>query len=151
MEKQIIDTYEYNNALKLKLNAEVDSLSNDEKTVLILHFGLSAEGYKTMDEIARILNVSKETVRELECSALSKIEPIEKSINEDIYSENERLKIILKPKIEKLPEDQKNVIILHFGLDGHTPKTINEIASILNLTNTKVKNLEIEALRNLRK
>lgn len=151
MEKQLTNTYEYNNALKIKLKAEVDSLSDDEKTVLILHFGLTSEGYKTMDEISQIMNISKETVRELECSALSKIEPIEKSYDEDIYSENERLKIVLKPKIEKLPEDQKNVIILHFGLDGNTPKTIDEIASILNLSNTKVKYLEIEALRNLRK
>ena len=58
---------------------------------------------------------------------------------------------MLRPKINKLPQDQKIVISLHFGLDDNRPKTISEISKILHLTSSEVKQLEIEALRNLRK
>ena len=151
MYRDFINDPHYNQLLKIRLKGEIDSLTDNEKIVLILHFGLSKEGYKTMKEITKIMKLSKEEVRELECSALSKIEPIDYPIAEDVYSENERLKIMLRPKINKLPQDQKIVISLHFGLDDNRPKTISEISKILHLTSSEVKQLEIEALRNLRK
>ena len=151
MNKELKNIYEYNDALKSKLNSEIDTLNDEEKTVLVLHLGLSNLGYKTTKEIALLMNKSNEEIRKIQFEALSKVEPIEGSVDEAVYKKNERLKVILKPKIDKLPSEQKEVITLHFGLDGNCPKTINEISNLLGISAEKVKKLEIKALRNLYK
>ncbi len=52
--------------------------------------------------------------------------------------------------IEKLPEKERKVIELRFGLKGSEPKTLREIGEILGVSRERVRQLETRALRKLR-
>ena len=51
---------------------------------------------------------------------------------------------------DSMSEYQRKIIRLKYGLDDGIPKTIDEIASILNVTSTRVKQIEERAIRSLR-
>ena len=44
----------------------------------------------------------------------------------------------------------RRVLSLRFGLDGESPKTLEEVGSILGITRERVRQLESRALRELR-
>lgn len=67
----------------------------------------------------------------------------EKVINEILSREIEEM-------LEKLPEKERRVIELRFGLRGEEPKTLREIGEILNISRERVRQLETRALRKLR-
>ncbi|SHK15045.1 sigma-70 family RNA polymerase sigma factor [Thermocrinis minervae] len=52
--------------------------------------------------------------------------------------------------LDKLPEKERRVIELRFGLRGEEPKTLREIGEILNISRERVRQLETRALRKLR-
>lgn len=52
--------------------------------------------------------------------------------------------------LERLGERSRTILRLRFGLDGDSPKTLNEIGAILGLTRERVRQLEREALAGLR-
>jgi DNA-directed RNA polymerase, sigma subunit (sigma70/sigma32) len=67
----------------------------------------------------------------------------EKVINEILSREIEEM-------LDKLPEKERRVIELRFGLRGEEPKTLREIGEILNISRERVRQLETRALRKLR-
>ncbi len=52
--------------------------------------------------------------------------------------------------LEKLPEKERRVIELRFGLSGEEPKTLREIGEALGVSRERVRQLETRALRKLR-
>ncbi len=52
--------------------------------------------------------------------------------------------------LEKLPEKERKVVELRFGLGGVEPKTLREIGDILGVSRERVRQLETRALRKLR-
>ncbi len=52
--------------------------------------------------------------------------------------------------LDRLPEKERRVIELRFGLRGNEPKTLREIGDILGVSRERVRQLETRALRKLR-
>jgi RNA polymerase nonessential primary-like sigma factor len=52
--------------------------------------------------------------------------------------------------MEVLKENEKQIIVLRFGLDGDEPKTLEEIGKIFGLTRERVRQIEASALAKLR-
>ena len=66
-----------------------------------------------------------------------------KKINAELYL-NEKMKNILKDR-------EKTIIELRFGLDGHKPKTQNEIAKSMGISRSYVSRIETKAINKLSK
>ena len=59
----------------------LDMLSNDEKRVIILRFGLDREEPQTLEAIGKIFGVTRERIRQIEQKALNKLRRIMKRKN----------------------------------------------------------------------
>ena len=81
---------------------------------------------------------------------------------EEVLENNERnieVEVGLKMKIKLLYEKMKSlirdrertIIELRFGLDGHKPKTQNEIASMMGISRSYVSRIETKAIEKLSK
>jgi RNA polymerase primary sigma factor len=55
----------------------------------------------------------------------------------------------LAAALQVLPERDRNVLILRYGLDNAEPKTLEEIGRRLGLTRERVRQIELESLRHL--
>lgn len=67
----------------------------------------------------------------------------EKVIDEALEKEIEDL-------LDRLPEKERRVLELRFGLRGEEPRTLREIGEILQISRERVRQLETRALRKLR-
>jgi RNA polymerase primary sigma factor len=56
----------------------------------------------------------------------------------------------IEEMLDKLPEKERRVVELRFGLRGEEPRTLREIGEILNISRERVRQLETRALRKLR-
>ncbi len=59
------------------------------------------------------------------------------------------LRTALHKAVAVLPEREREVVALHFGVDGGEPQTLAEIGRRLGLTRERVRQIEVEALRRL--
>jgi RNA polymerase sigma factor (sigma-70 family) len=55
----------------------------------------------------------------------------------------------LSSVLEALPERQRVVVTMRYGLDGRDPRTLDEIAKELRLTRERVRQIEVETLGQL--
>lgn len=69
-------------------------------------------------------------------------------VEEDIVKDFLEKEII--SLMEKLPEKERKVLELRYGLNREEPKTLREIGEILNISRERVRQLESRALRKLR-
>jgi RNA polymerase primary sigma factor len=119
------------------------------------------------DEISRSMAISTEEVNEL-LNALS-LEPIslETPIGEDDDQlsdcvedqsiqrpEDEAAESILGQQVREimntLPEREKRVIELRFGLDNGTSRTLEQVSREMDITRERVRQIELKALKMLR-
>jgi RNA polymerase primary sigma factor len=56
---------------------------------------------------------------------------------------------VLQLGLEHLSDRDRRVLELRYGLDGHDPRTLDEIGGEFNLTRERIRQIEIEALREL--
>ena len=56
-----------------KLPCILDTLKKHERNVLTLRFGLDGGGEKTLEEVGKALNVTRERIRQIEAKALRKM------------------------------------------------------------------------------
>ena len=68
----------------------------------------------------------------------------------EILIDYEKLEI-LGESFYNLNELQKKVLISRYGLDGESPKTLNEIALTIGLTKERVRQIEVKAISILKK
>ena len=62
-----------NQLLKLQIATVLDSLTGRERRVLQLRFGLEDGRARTLEEVGKELNVSRERIRQIEAKALQKL------------------------------------------------------------------------------
>ena len=62
-----------NNALKGSIEDLLSTLPEREKKIITYRFGINGEMPKTLEQLGEIMGYSKERIRQLEDSALSKI------------------------------------------------------------------------------
>jgi RNA polymerase primary sigma factor len=86
------------------------------------------------DESGRLTDVVADDVSQ------SPMEALERLIQQE---EVERV-------LECLTDREREILIRRFGLDGHPPRTLNEVASGFRLTRERVRQIEAGALRKLR-
>jgi len=60
-------------ALRIRVRESMDALEDREQVILRLRFGLDSEGPHTLEEIGRVVGLSRERVRQLEAQALGKL------------------------------------------------------------------------------
>jgi len=118
---------------------------------------IEKEGYKIDPaEVERILQISKmplsldAPVGEEEDTFF--VDFLSKHGTADVEEKvmNEILSKEIEEMLDKLPEKERRVIELRFGLRGEEPKTLREIGEILNISRERVRQLETRALRKLR-
>lgn len=60
------------------------------------------------------------------------------------------LRCTVRRLVDLLDEREKNVIIFRFGLNGSSPKTLDEVGQIFSLTRERIRQIEKRALKQLR-
>ncbi|WP_185855990.1 sigma-70 family RNA polymerase sigma factor [Blattabacterium cuenoti] len=68
----------------------------------------------------------------------------------DEHLEKESLRKDIKRILETLSERERRVIILHFGLNGSPPMTLEEVGQSCDLTRERVRQIESIALKRLK-
>lgn len=79
-----------NNVLQEKCDRLLAKLSDLERAVIQLRFGLTNDGGLTLEKTARRLNLSRERVRQIQLSALAKLkhEPVARWLMDDLEHQN---------------------------------------------------------------
>lgn len=130
-------------------------------------WNLKHGSHPTLEEIAEGLSVTVEKVETaLECA----VDPISLDMEvgsddgttigeyiEDTHSEDpfQRLSLVslrehIHTVLESLDPKEKETVLMRFGLDDGRIKTLGEIGQKLHLTNERVRQIEIKALRKLK-
>jgi RNA polymerase primary sigma factor len=74
----------------------------------------------------------------------------ESSARPDARTANELRQRELARALESLNPRMQKVLLLRFGLDGSSPKTLEEVGTVLGITRERVRQIETRALRELR-
>ena len=107
-------------------------------------------------EAARLMNISQDAVsldtkiKEDEDGELGDF--IQDTTTESPSEAVERtlLKEALADLLNSLMERERDILIMRFGLNGETPKSLEEVGNRFNLTRERVRQIEEKALRKLR-
>ena len=113
--------------------------------------------HKPAEEVRRVLNLNE---RMASLDAPLDIDPM-LSIGESIPDEqaeapedllhNAEIEHYVQDWLRQLTEKQRMVIERRYGLNGHDLSTLEELASSLNLTRERVRQIQIEGLESLRR
>lgn len=126
---------------------------------------MNGEEY-TDEDLRKHLNISQATLNTLkrwegdavslnvmiggeEDTELSEFVQSEEPDPETIYINNEMAELVDK-LMECLDDRERFVIEERFGLHGKTPKTLEEIGSILKVTRERVRQIELKAMKKLK-
>lgn len=115
------------------------------------------------NEILMFLRGSKKTKSEVylnepigkdkddnEITLLEILENDDKSIEDEIDLKM-KTKILYEKMNEVLKDREREILILRFGLNGHKPKTQNEIAKQMGISRSYVSRIETKAIQKLSK
>jgi len=82
-------------------------------------------------------------------------ELIDYLVDEEVDIENETINEQLKQEIDKvldiLPERERLILELRFGIGTEEPMTLEQIGNMLGLTRERIRQIEIKALKKLRR
>jgi RNA polymerase primary sigma factor len=121
----------------------------------------------TDKEIATEVNLTERTVtglRQGKTSTISLFDPIqngaegefkdiiadEKSIAPDDIARDEETLNTMNKLVKQLPERERVILKLRFGLDGEKPKTLEEVSRSIGRTRERVRQIQNQALETLR-
>jgi RNA polymerase primary sigma factor len=118
-----------------------------------------------VDDVARDLEMSPETVEELALIAqipISLERPVGDAdamlgdfvVDETAVAPEDAVDAKLKRQIvhrllQNLPERQRRVLELRYGLDGGAGRTLDDVASMFDLTRERIRQIEIQGLKKL--
>lgn len=120
------------------------------------------------EEIAEMLDVPLEDVEKLlylndkvtsfdtpighdEHKSLLDTIPDENSTNPAVLLTDENLRMQIEELLDELTENQQQVIARRFGLRGFEKATLEEVGAEIDLTRERVRQIQVEALKTLRK
>ena len=120
----------------------------------------------TISELAQFVDMPEEEVKDLMCSARSPVS-LEMSMGdnedtvlldllagvEDLPSERiekDCMQGDLETLLAQLPDLQRSVLRMRYGMDGDEPMTLTGVAKALGMSRDKARRLEREGLQNLR-
>jgi len=120
----------------------------------------------TADDVAALLDKPVEAVRRLldlaqdiSCTEISILEPErgawdtfedDGAIDPSQLLQNNRLKARIDVWLGELPEKSRDVVCRRFGLRGHDMATLEEVGAEIGLTRERVRQIQVEALKDLR-
>ncbi len=118
------------------------------------------------DEVAALVDKPVDDVRHLleladniSCTEISVLEPernswdtFENERSEDPWQflQNDQLKGHLDQWLDRLPEKSLDVLSRRFGLRGHDITTLEEVGKAIGLTRERVRQIQVDALKELR-
>jgi len=121
----------------------------------------------TLNELAEFVDLSEEEVKELMCSAMQpmslemKVGDNEDTVLLDLLAgagdlpseevEMDCMKGDLEILLNQLPELQCRVLRMRYGMDGDDPMSLTGIGRVLGISRDRVRNLERDGLRGLRR
>jgi RNA polymerase nonessential primary-like sigma factor len=76
--------------------------------------------------------------------------PDQQSADPAVLLQDKDLKKTIDKWLSQLPEKQREVISMRFGLRGHEPRTLEDVGKEICLTRERVRQIQVEALRRLR-
>ena len=120
----------------------------------------------TADDVATLLGRPVADVRRLldladdiSCTEISTLEPErgawdtfedDSAIDPSQLLQNNRLKVRIDVWLGELPEKSRDVVCRRFGLRGHDMATLEEVGREIGLTRERVRQIQVEALTELR-
>lgn len=164
--RQAIERALVNQTRTIRLPIHVDEKIN--RFIKVLREQVQAKGRDpTMDEMAEVMDTSVEKVKEvmqvvrttqsLDMPIGEKQENSLKDVIEDtsILSPVDIVEGIKRHEmisvwLDKLTENEKNVVILRFGLEDGDPKTLEKIGEEFGVTRERIRQIESSALKKLR-
>jgi len=121
----------------------------------------------TLTELAKFIEIPEEDVKELMCSARQPMSlqmsmgDSEETVLLDLLAgddelpseqiESECMKGDLEILLKQLPELQSQVLRMRYGLTGEDPMTLTGIGRILGISRDRVRNLQRDGLKGLRR
>ncbi|HUX64243.1 RNA polymerase sigma factor RpoS [Sulfuricella sp.] len=81
------------------------------------------------------------------CDAL----PDENTLSPELQLQHTELEALVRQWLEELGDKQRCVIERRFGLNGHAIHTLEEVADTLDITRERVRQIQVEALKLLRR
>lgn len=78
------------------------------------------------------------------------LENDERNIEDEVYIKM-KIKLLYQKMKEILKDRERTILELRFGLDGHKPKTQNEIAEMMGISRSYVSRIETKAIDKLAK
>lgn len=122
------------------LKGVLGEVTESEREVLVMRFGLDGNGSHTMDEVRARFGLSHEEIRKIEEKALG----LTSIGNYEVLQKN------LKCVLEQLEPTEQKVLVMRYGLDGNGSHSMENVADALGLTRKEVRIMEVKALRLLR-
>ena len=122
------------------LKGVLGEVSESEREVLVMRFGLDGNGSHTMDEVGEQFGLSHEEIRKIEEKALG----LTSIGNFEVLQKN------LRCVLDALEPTEQEVLVMRYGLDGNGSHKIEDVADALGLTRKEVRIMEVKALRLLR-
>ena len=163
--RQAIERSLINQTRTIRLPIHVDEKIN--RFVKVLREQVQAKGREpSMDEMASVMDTSVEKIKEvmqvvrstqsLDMPIGEKQENSLKDVIEDtsILSPSDIVEGIKRHEmiaswLEKLTENEKNVVILRFGLEDGEPKTLEKIGEEFGVTRGRIRQIESSAIKKL--
>ena len=136
------------------------------KTNSVLRQQLNRE--PTVEEVSRAMEVTPDRVNEIMRIAAEPIS-LETPVGDNdsgqlsdfvqaqsgLSPADVALNLIRREQLEQvmaqLEDRERDVVSLRYGLDGHAPRTLDEVGSELELTRERVRQIELRALKKLRR
>lgn len=164
--KQSISRALINNSKTIRLPAHKTQLVKHMKN-FIKEYNDKNHSEPTVTQVAKHFSISEKAVLEVfpylnECISLdAPLETDDKTtVSEtiqDVKNISPEEKAILKNRsqiilsvLETLSEQEKNIIIMRFGLIDGIPKTLDEVGAYYEVTKERIRQIEEKALRKLR-
>lgn len=116
---------------------------------------IAALADKPVDDVRNLLQLADD----IACTEISVLEPergawdtFENEKSEDPWQtlQNTQMKAHLDVWLDRLPEKSIDVLSRRFGLRGHDIATLEEVGSAIGLTRERVRQIQVDALKELR-
>jgi len=115
------------------------------------HLGLPLTKIQYVYQLVRRTSSMETPIGEDDDQELMDLIPDEKAVMPSEQIEDERRVALIYNWLNELMENEKEIIILRFGLDDGEPKTLESIGQRYGVTRERIRQIEASALRKLRK